>query len=1015
MHPGLSQKAILTQLLCSVLLSAWVGLSGQSSQPVFRHLTTDNGLSSNKVGEVLQDREGFYWIATQNGLNRFDGTSFKIFLHDPADTTSLSHNYCTDLIEDKNGDIWVSTYKGVSRYIKSQGRFQRFYIHHPQESDELSNRVSCIAQDADSDIWIAGGGLWRFEDQKGFVPFVHNASDPSSIPKHHTITELAADHENRGIWFTTASGLSFYSLDHEKFFHTKHNPLQWAIFNLADTHRALIDKKSRLWFLDAETGALCVFDATSNQITVTEKKFQYGLRRLAIDEQDRIWFMYWVARTEIYDHATGVVDTTFCAPFNRNSLLAERVTSLYVDQDLNYWIGTGNGLSVYHEKDQYYKIHYITVEKRGVEKEALFIRSIAQQSQGTLWIGTNVGVYHYNLTNRTLKHFELDQSDGSAFSISVKDDDVWIGAAHSLWRIKKNAARPQLELDLRKGTFFVTKGNHNDLWLGTWARGLYHYDIATREIEPFVHLASNQVGIRSNSLVTGLNDGKRLWLGYNINHGFSSYALDSGEWQHFQPPAPNTSAGVNTTPITAITKDFSNNLWLGSYGTGIFKFDPIDQSYQNFQQHNGLSSNYINSILHDTYGNLWISTADGINHFNTEKKIIRSLNIGFIFAHNDFMGNGCQGVDGKLYFFCNQEIVEIDPARYSVPSDTPRLVISSFKIFDREQPYDDTRRDIRLSYRENFFSFVFSAIRPHPSREVHYAYRLEGFDKDWIMAGSRNFANYTNVPDGSYQFQVKATNSEGVWSDALLSIPISVKPPFWRTWWFVTLCLVLATSIIYSIHQYRIAQVKKLFALRTRISQDLHDDIGGSLSSIYIYSTVAEREIEAHPNKAKEFLRQIHTNSREVMENIGDIVWANQTEKQEKYTLSDRIKNYGYDLLPQKNIECHYSIDPQVERKLTNPVARRNILLIIKEGLNNMAKYSDATHAEVAVHMDRRFLHLQIKDNGRGFEQNGHLNGNGLGNMKDRAVSLGGDLSISSSEGEGTNIECRIPVSTLSN
>ena len=444
----------------------------------------------------------------------------------------------------------------------------------------------------------------------------------------------------------------------------------------------------------------------------------------------------------------------------------------------------------------------------------------------------------------------------------------------------------------------------------------------------------------------------------------------------------------------------------------------MGNQYINFDQSQGLNSNYINSILPDNTGSLWVSTADGINYLDSQTKTVRSLDIGLVFSENDFVANGIEGLNGKLYFFCKNEFAEIDPSSFRPANQIPQLVFSNFKIFDKDValPVDNGR--INLTHRQNFFSFEFSSIKTHPFKKISYAYQLKGFDKDWNITDHQNSASYTNVPHGHYVFMVKAKNDDGEWTDALGQIPIHIRPPFWKTWWFIFLSAAVIITAIYGFYRYRIQQVKKIYSVRAKISQDLHDDIGASLSSIHFNSSIAEQQVKNNPDKAKELLRQINRNTRQVIEDVSDIVWANHSDKKEKYSLAGRIKNYGYDLLSQKNIDCKYSIDAQAEKKLSNPEARRNILLIIKEAMNNIAKYSGADHAEVSVAVYGPDLSVSISDNGKGFdpdsyrESNGH--GNGLSNMKKRTESIGGHFDIQSSEGRGTSIHCLIPLPNIS-
>ena len=482
---------------------------------------------------------------------------------------------------------------------------------------------------------------------------------------------------------------------------------------------------------------------------------------------------------------------------------------------------------------------------------------------------------------------------------------------------------------------------------------------------------------------------------------------------HFHPQKDDLS-NSNAGTVTVITKDHDELLWLGTHGSGIFQFNPNTHTYLNYQQQDGLNSNYINSIVVDRKENLWISTADGMNYLDPEKQSMRKLDIDLVFPDNDFVANGGHGLNDKLYFFCKNEFVEIDPFLFNTDIKEPQLVLSQFKIFDKEEPVLASQEKIRLSHRQNFFSFAFSAIKTHPSRKVSFAYKLDGFDKDWITSGQELMASYTNVPEGNYHFLVKATNNEGLWSAKELSLPIVITPPFWHTWWFVTLCIAAVVTAVWMLYQYRIHQLRRIFSIRSKISQDLHDDVGASLSSIHIYSTIAEKEMEKNPSKAKEVVHQINQNSKQVMESMSDIVWAMNTGHKNGASLAGRIKNYGYELLAQKNIECNYSIDEQAERKIEKPEARKNILLIVKEALNNIAKYSDASQAAIRINVEGKAIRIQVEDNGKGFDPHTAGNGNGLRNMEQRSISMGGTFNLSTTQGKGTLIECSIPITNIS-
>ncbi|HUR30970.1 MAG TPA: triple tyrosine motif-containing protein, partial [Saprospiraceae bacterium] len=825
------------------------------------------------------------------------------------------------------------------------------------------------------------------------------------------ITQLIFDPLTNGLWFTSGNGMIFFSVSDEEFYHSQFNPLHWKIFEHAANVELAIDKQNRIWFRDNQTQVLGYFDSELNEVNLTLKKIEYGIKQISADEKNRIWIFYWLAGSEIFDPVSGITDSDFFTTHHRRSPVSEQGTYLFIDQQKNHWIASGKGISIYNETNQYYKLHQLFTPDES-SKEPLKIKALAQTISSNIWIGTNQGLFNYDLISGNAKKIELNLPVAAITTLCAVDNKLWIGVADQLSCYNTKSGIIEKNLQLKQGIFFIKKGNDDDLWIGLWIHGLYHLDLKTGSLRWFSKNDDNSASLKSNNLITAFLEDESIWIGYNGGFGFSKYSIPNDSWQHYHPQEKDLS-NSNAGTITVITKDDVNNLWLGTHGGGIFRFDSKTGTYENFEQLHGLNSNYINSIIPDSNGYLWISTADGMNYMNIEKKTIRALDMGLGFSDNDFAANGINGVNGKLYFFFNNEFVEVDPSAYSPDYNFPKIVVSNFKIFDEEATIPQNKDGIHLSYRENFFSFEFSTVKTQPAKEVMYAYLLEGFDKDWNIKSNHPYASYTNVPHGKYRFKVKATNDQGQWSDELLNLPIFIKPPFWQTWWFIFLTAILLVSAIYMFYHFRIQQMKKIFAVRTKISRDLHDDIGASLSSIHFYSSIAEDEVSKNPVRAQDFLKQINHNSRQIIEDISDIVWAN-TDKKEKASLAGRIKNYGYDLLSQKNIDCKYLIDENAEKKLTNPEARRNILLIIKEALNNIAKYSEADHAEVRVVLNGSFLLVDITDNGIGFNLDSAKSGNGLGNMQKRSDSLDGNLEIHTGPGKGTAIHCRIPIPNIS-
>lgn len=985
---------------------------GQSSHQIFDHLTTEHGLSSDKVSSVIQDNEGFYWIATQNGLNRFDGTTFKIFRNDPQDSTTITHNSCSALLEDLNGDIWVATYAGISRFRKTTGTFQQIYLHHPSQIFSITNRINNLTLDHEGNIWISSFGLWKYDIKKdSLILFQKNNLNPGSIYENNYISKPTFDNARKGIWFVSSNAVQYYDIKKDQFYHALHNPLNWQIFNRSDGGEIALDRTGKVWFLDKNNLELLIFDIEKNTIAHTGKTLYYGLRRLSVDDQNRLWILYWLASTEIFDPAAGTTGTHFFSIRHPKSILSDKVVDLFIDTENNYWISSANGISIYNPQNQFYKLFPVTIDSKGYENDLFGIKAIAQTDSHSLWLATNIGLYKFNLQNESYQKITTSPELGRISALCAEKEILWIAHERFVYQFHTRSGKIEKTYPVTNNIFYIKKGNGDDLWVGIWRGGVYRIDLLTGMLTHFTADTSVEEALLTNSTISAFADKKDLWIGYNLGKGFSQLNTETNVLEHFNP-SDQFPSHFNAGVITFIEKDRTGSFWLGTHGSGVLKWNPATGKYKSYTQSDGLRSNFINCIVSDRLDNVWISTTDGINFLDINKSTVQTPDISFVFPISDHVANGIKGVDGYIYFFRPNDIIQINSALYQPDTLFPNVVLSSFKIFDEEHSLHG-KNPLPLSYNQNFFSFEFSAIKATPGKVYSYAYKLEGFDRDWHHTSS-NTASYTNVPGGRYTFRVKVNDAQGQWSEVLMNIPLTITPPLWRTWWFITLSAILILCTFYVFHRYRLAQVKKILSMRTKISQDLHDDIGGSLSSIYIYSSVAEKEVMDNPVKAKEFLKQINTNSLQVMDNISDIVWANNQTSLGDSTLGVRIKNFGYELLSQKNIECVYAIDPHVESKLTSPEARRNILLIIKEALNNMAKYSEATEATVTITQFASGLLLSVEDNGQGFDMDTRKPGHGITTMQQRALTLEGQLTIKTSPGKGTKINCLVPLAKIS-
>jgi two-component sensor histidine kinase len=314
----------------------------------------------------------------------------------------------------------------------------------------------------------------------------------------------------------------------------------------------------------------------------------------------------------------------------------------------------------------------------------------------------------------------------------------------------------------------------------------------------------------------------------------------------------------------------------------------------------------------------------------------------------------------------------------------PPVVITNFKVFDAREPIMRKGAEvepIKLSYRQNMITFDFAALNFTNSNLNKYAYRLEGFDDHWINAGNKQSATFTNLDGGTYTFHVKAANNDNVWNEEGAKVMITVQSPYWETWWFYLLCALAISGLLYSAYRFRIKQLLRLQQMRLRISRDLHDDIGSTLSSINMISSMAQ-ERNPGDRRVPELFQTISNASHQAMELMNDIVWSINPKNDRMEMILIRMRQYASEILEAAKINFSLDMDAACQHVSLPIEKRKDFYLIFKEAINNMAKYSEAQNANILLNYAQRYLVLTISDDGIGFDPDKTYSGNGLKNMK---------------------------------
>jgi two-component sensor histidine kinase len=426
----------------------------------------------------------------------------------------------------------------------------------------------------------------------------------------------------------------------------------------------------------------------------------------------------------------------------------------------------------------------------------------------------------------------------------------------------------------------------------------------------------------------------------------------------------------------------------------------------------GLPNDVIYGILEDDGGNLWISTNYGISRLDSETETFKNFDTRDGLHGNEFNTETfCRTAEGTFIFGGVNGATEFHPDSLSESTFNAPVILTGFNIFDRPAELEQSlssSEEITLSYRDNYFSFEFASLDYSKPDRNRFEYILEGLDKEWTQAGTRHFAGYTHVNPGRYTFKVRGTNGDGIWSDDIASVRIVITPPFWRTWWFITLVVIAATALVAGIIIYRVRQLLAIERLRSRIAADLHDDIGAGLTEISIMGEIITRKL---PNDSKNLVTteidRIGTTSRHLIDSMSDIVWLVNPGRDSLFDLISRLGDSYKESLHTCDINFRTENLESLKNVRLSMEYRQNLFLIFKEALNNSLKYSGAGDISLEVSLSGKKLIMKLADDGKGFDIDSVQEGNGLGNMKERAGRIGGRLTVDSAPGKGTAIEFR--------
>lgn len=996
---------ITSILLCGSLLA-------QQSDFHFSHLSEKNGLSSNRVQNIIQDRQGFYWIATADGLNRFDGSSFKVFRHNRNDSSSIANNNCLTLLEGDEGDIWIATMKGVSRYLKQKGVFRNYVFHHAAVNDNLLNTIQGLAKDETGAIWAVSYGLWKIDPaDNSITDFLTGADDAPAFKNVTGLYNLSYDRLNKGLWMYSDSALHFFDVGGKKLFNSRHNPLQWPVFGLKDKKPLYAVGQQYCWAYDRITRLLYRFEKRRSAGTPVPLHFTNPVSHFSLDGNGNPVFSFELVPAVVYNYTEREKETLPASVYSSKIKFPGIVSRIYTDGKRNKWLCTPDGIFVMANNTYPLQSFSLGMDQSGFPNT---VHSFVKQ-ESKVWVEVRHHLYKYDLALKKISARPVIKDKFEKILYNAGDTLLWLGRDNEILLFDCRTEKIMTTTGIKGSPYFALTDKQNNTWMGTWDNGLYQMDQKARVINHY----TEKNGLASNALICGWYDGvQELWLGMNGGRGFTKLDLRTRQFEHFSITADKKST-VEFNSITAITKDSSGHLWLGTYGGGVYCFDKNKKQFQNYQRSEGLSGDYINTLVIDNAGSLWISTMNGIDIMNIPDRGFRHVYEPMQQVNNDHINNFFIDSDGGFFYSAGAKIISLQPRLYISAEEEATILVSSFKVSGRELHVLHPDTPVHLSYRENFFSIEYSSLRLNPDIPVQYRCKLEGFNKDWIYSNAKGFVNYTNVPPGNYKLLLNATNTTGKWNSIPLEISIIIEPPFWKTWWFYLLSALLTGCLILLITRNRIRQFKKRQTERLRlvvatqekekkiISAELHDDLGVRLSALKYFVTSLKKYLSPADVQAEQTYAKAIAIIDESVEDIRYLL-INLSPK--------TLHEYGYlaavEDLVNKLSQLHIiniSLRQTGMEKRLDPDTESGLYRITQELINNTLKHAGASAIELAIEKMNGQIRFSYSDDGKGFVSSSPYGGYGIENIQTRVALLGGKIDWDTSAGKPVKVNIVIP------
>jgi ligand-binding sensor domain-containing protein/anti-sigma regulatory factor (Ser/Thr protein kinase) len=1037
MYRHLQQKAWWCILTYLFLWGLPVGMTAQVSFLQTQFYSLNDGLSNRTITDIHQNKEGFLWIATPNGLNRFDGYQFKVLNDNPENPYQISESGPTTIAEDKWGNLVLtySTNSGIIDLLDPKSMEVKKIELLPEFGIRGLTRQIKVSKDGEIYILTLSRNtqdslhLFTYRPEDGERPFrpvfsVAQKERTSSTAQFQVLPLIDGSfligNSEKGIRIFNPKGDLLHEFESTDF----ENVTSESIYQILHE-----DSRGNVWVSFENQPGLYLWDRQKNP----EQYFQLYRKIPTYDHYASMW-----------EDKRGNLLVEQQLPVTQENIFLYCLTPDGAVQDFSFILDVGTFLVTLESPDFFktlyvaidtglkivqnnrYKVNTYLAASLNVDQRGKLIRGITDNGRDKVFFAREVFHWYsidletHLLDTITLRDPETDEA--LSFNCGL---DVEIGPGGHLWGIlcdgsstgilvqydTTNCTAEFFDYSQRFSAMCIANDNAR-IWLGsstTNEKGLLvSFDPYSGRFTEFKDQEGNNPFRDALPRFILESSDTLLWVG--TENGLFKIDPQSRTASRFHMPKKGSTNGLPSDIVYEIHEAPDGKIWLGTTN-GLSIYDREKNTFKNYNTTHGLASNTICGIIPNGDGNYWISTFDGLSYFDTRQELFRNFYREDGFSHDEFNRFSYhKGVDGRIYLGGVNGLNVFAAEDLLVYESVPPVILTQIKKYNYRKDSNivletnlDKLEQLVISPNDNFFQVYFTLPDFSNPLRNQFQVMLEGYEKSWTYLGNSNFVRYSKLPPDDYILKIKGADANGNWGKEVLRLPIRVKPKFTSTWLFYGLLFTLIGGATYLVFQYQLEQRLKVERIRTKLSSDLHDEVTGLLSGIAMQTDVLQMHMK--DEKTKERIQRIGEVSRKAISKMSDVIWSIDSRKDKVGDLLERMQEHADDVLVPLKINYTFKIH-KIERTQKIPVhIRQDVYFIFKEAINNIAKHSNASEVRVYFGNHAGKFELQVEDNGAlnlGAENRplfnpptkSHKKGQGLANLQMRADRINAELQI---------------------